>query len=96
MNSKEDGLEFYDLSKELTRHLAFNDVLTAFQESLKRDIVLTDCKFIKAKADTSGFSEYELFPMKINNESMGSLAIKGLRVEDKEKFYILLTKTITI
>jgi diguanylate cyclase (GGDEF)-like protein len=89
-------VEFYEISKELTRYLTFSDVFTAFQENLNKDIALKDCQFIKPQQDASGFSEYDLFPLKINDESMGSLAVKGLRPEDKDKFYILFNQFLLV
>lgn len=89
-------IEFYEISRELTKYLAFDEVLLVFRERLQRYIALEDCQFIKPNVDSSGFSEYELFALKIDKELIGHLAVKGLKAEDKDKFYILFNQFLLI
>ena len=89
-------IEFYEITKELTRYLSFDEVFVVFRERLKKDITMQDCQFIKPGADTSGLSNYELFPLKIEKELIGQLAVKGLGAEDKDKFYILFNQFLLV
>ncbi|MFC1658411.1 GGDEF domain-containing protein [Candidatus Omnitrophota bacterium] len=89
-------VEFYEITKELTRYRGFEEAVDAFSENLKKYIELDDCQFLKPQADQSSYIKYELFPLKINDESMGSLAIQGLRIEDKDKFYILFNQLLLV
>jgi diguanylate cyclase (GGDEF)-like protein len=85
-------IDFYELTKELTRYLTFDEVFTAFRGRLKKDIQFQDCQFVKPEDDLSKFSEYELCPLKIDDELIGNIAIKGLETEDNDKFYILFNQ----
>lgn len=89
-------IEFYELTRELTKYLTFDEVFVVFRERLRRDIVLEDCQFIKPGVDFSPPSEYEPFPLKIDELFLGHLAIKGLRREDKDKFYILFDQFLLV
>jgi len=89
-------IELYEITKELTKYLTFDELILVFQERLKENITLEECQFIKPDVDTSSFSDYELFPLKINNESIGHLAVKGLRSEDKDEFYILFNQLLLV
>jgi len=92
----ENLVESYEITKELTRYRTFEEVFAVFRENLTKHIALEDCQLIKANAATSGFSENELFPMKIDKELLGNLAIKGLRPEDRDKFYILFNQLLLV
>ena len=89
-------IEFYEITKELTKYLTFDEVFVVFRKSLKKNITFQDCQFIKPKIDLSSFSEYELFPLKIEKELMGHLAVQGLRTEDKDKFRILFNQFLLV
>lgn len=88
----QDLVELYEIAKELTKYLTFDEVFPVFQERLKQRVALEDCRFIKPGADLAEFSAYELFPLKIEKQLLGHLAIKGLGEEDKDKFHILLNQ----
>ncbi|MGD9014481.1 MAG: GGDEF domain-containing protein [Candidatus Omnitrophota bacterium] len=89
-------VESYEITKELTRYRTFDDVFSVFRECLVKDIALEDCQFIKPGVDTSKFSGYDLIPLKIDNELIGNLAINGLSIEDKDKFYILFNQLFLV
>lgn len=102
-----DLIEFYEITKALTKYLAFDKVFVVFRESLKKNITLEDCQFIsphtkdfgvgvKPEIGTSGYSGYDLFPLEIDKEFIGYLAVKGLRADDKDKFYILFNQFLLV
>lgn len=92
----QDLVELYEITKELTKHLSFSEVFAVFQERLNRNIIFQDCKFIEPQGDSSGFSGYELFPLNVAKDWKAQLAIKGIKEEDKEKFYILLNQFLLV
>ena len=92
----QDLIEFYEITKELTKYLAFDEVLVVFRGRLKEGLDLADCQFVNPEMDTSYFSEYELFPVKIDKNFIGHLAVKGLRSEDRDKFFILFNQFLLV
>ncbi len=89
-------IDFYEITKELTRYRTPNEVFVVFRDRLKTDLALQDCQLIDsgiAKPDLPG---YEFFPININKELIGHLAVKGLKAEDKDKFYILFNQLLLI
>ena len=108
-------VELYEITKELTKHLTFNEVLAVFQERLKKDISLEDCRFlnpvrnviqekggaeisngVKPEIDSASLPGYEIFHLKIAEDLMGSFALKGLKSEEREKFYILFNQLLLV
>jgi len=89
-------IEFYEITKELTGYLVFDDVFAIFRERLRRNINLQECQYIKPEAYSSEFSGYDIFSLKIDKELIGYLAIKGLEAADKDKFYILFNQFLLV
>ncbi len=85
-------IDFYEITKGLTKYLTLDEVFVFFRERLKKKIGLEDCQFIKPGGGSSGLLDYDLFPLKIDEELIGQLAIKGIKLEDKDKFYILFNQ----
>jgi len=92
LENVESLIELYEITKELTKYLSFEEVFQVFHGRLKEKITLEDCRFVKLEKDLSGLPDYDFFPLKIDKKLMGHLAIKGLRTEDKDKFHILLNQ----
>jgi diguanylate cyclase (GGDEF)-like protein len=92
LENVESLIELYEITKELTKYLSFEEVFQVFHGRLKEKITLEDCRFVELEKDLSGLLDYDFFPLKIDKELMGHLAIKGLRTEDKDKFHILLNQ----
>ena len=92
----ESQVELFEITKELTKYLTLNNVFSAFREKLKKFISLEDCRFIKSDTDAQELKEYELFPLKIKNEVMGYLAIKGLDKNEKNRFHILFNQFLLV
>ena len=89
-------IDFYEITKELTKYLTLDEVFVLFRERLKKKIDLEDCQFIKPGEELLRFSGYALFPLNIDKESIGQLAIKGIKSEDKDKFHILFNQLILV
>ena len=89
-------LEFYELTKELTKYLSLDEVFMVFRERLRKNIAIEDCQFLLPNADSSALSGYELFPVTIDKTLLGNLAVKGLRAQDKNTFYILFNQLFLV
>lgn len=88
-SSLDSIITLYDITKEICKSLDVDQVFHYFKEELNKYISVKDCKLLKGE---SGLPDYEgctLFPLKIQDELIGNLAVEGLKQEDKEKFYIL-------
>ncbi len=89
-------VEFYEITKELTKYRTLGEVFIVFRERLKKNVAIEDCRFVKPETNSSGMSGYELFPLKVDKELIGHLAIKGLKPEDKDKFDILFNQLLLV
>lgn len=92
LGNVESLIELYEITKELTKYLSFEEIFQVFRDKLKGKITLEDCRFAEPDKDVAGLADYEIFPLMIEKELLGNLAIKGLRTEDRDKFHILLNQ----
>ena len=88
-NSLDSIIALYDITKEICKSLDVDKVFTYFKEGLNKHISVKDCKLLKGESGLPGYEGYTLFPLKIQDELIGNLAVEGLKEEDKERFYIL-------
>ncbi len=92
----QDLVDLYEITKELTKYLTFDEVFVTFRERLKKTIHIDDCQFIKEDIDPSKLSGYSIFPLEIDEEMVGHFAIKGLKRAARDKFYILFDQFLLI
>ncbi len=89
-------VDFYDITRELTKHMSLEEVFVVFREKLRNIIEFKDCQLLKPGADRTHLLNYEFFPLKIEREILGHLAVSGLKSSDQEKFYILFNQLLLI
>lgn len=90
LQSGVDGIiALYDITKQICKSLDVDRVFNYFKEELSKYISVKDCKLLKADSGLPGYERYILFPLMIQDELIGNLAVEGLKQEDKERFYIL-------
>ncbi len=90
LHSALDGIiTLYDITKEICKSLEVDKVFGNFKEELNKYLSVQDCKLLKGESGLPEYEGYALFPLKIQDELIGHLAVKGLKGEDKEKFHIL-------
>ncbi|MFH1339219.1 MAG: GGDEF domain-containing protein [Candidatus Omnitrophota bacterium] len=92
LGNVENLIELYEITKELTKYLSFEEIFQVFRDRLKEKITLEDCRFAESDKDLAGLFDYEFFPLMVEKELLGNLAIKGIRTEDRDKFHILLNQ----
>jgi len=88
-NTLEGIIALYDTTKEICKSLDVDKVFGHFKEELNKYISVKGCKLLKGESGLPDYAGYTLFPLKIQDELIGNLAVEGLRDEDKERFYIL-------
>ncbi|MCX5707621.1 MAG: GGDEF domain-containing protein [Candidatus Omnitrophica bacterium] len=86
----EETVGLYEITREISKFLDKDKVFEVFNEKIKRFLFLQDCRFLKADDDLSKYSDWIVFPLEINKRSLGSLAVKGIKEKDLEKFHILV------
>jgi len=85
-----DGIiALYDITEEICKYLDVDKIFACFKEELNKYIKVDDCKLLKGNAGLADYKGYVLFPLKIQDELIGHLAVDGLKQQDKERFYIL-------
>ncbi len=85
----DETVELYEITREISKFLEQDKVFAVFNEKIKKYLKLQDCRFLKAQEDLLDFSDWTIFPLQIGKKSLGSLAVKGIKEHDVEKFHIL-------
>ncbi len=86
----EKEVKLYEIIKDLTNTLDEIEMFKIFKEKLKEYIQVEDCVFIDSTQLSLTHSlEYYLFPIRVENDIRGYLAVKGCREEDLDVFHIL-------
>ncbi|TBR16261.1 GGDEF domain-containing protein [bacterium] len=93
-NILDRNIALYDITKEICKSLDMDEVFNNFLDQIRKYVVLSDCKFIKADMDMVPYMNYSSLPLKINRSVIGHLMVDGLREEDKDKFGILAQQFI--
>jgi diguanylate cyclase (GGDEF)-like protein len=85
----DETVGLYEITREISRFLERDKVFEVFNEKIKKFLSLEDCRLLKAEDDVSDYSEWFVFPLGLGKKSLGSLAVKGLKSRDAEKFQIM-------
>jgi len=85
-----DGIiALYDITKEICKSLDADKVFSYFKDVLNKYIKAADCRLLKGNSGLADYSGYAIFPLSIQDELIGRLAVRGLKEEDRERFQIL-------
>ncbi len=87
--SLDETVELYEITREISKFLQQDKVFTIFNEKIKKYLQLKDCRFFKAYEKLPDHSDWVVFPLGLGKRSLGSLAVRGLKAEDTDKFHIL-------
>lgn len=85
----DETVELYEITREISKSLEQDKVFEVFSDKIKKLLLLQDCRFLKPDDDLLNYLDWTVFPLEIGNRSLGSLAVKGLREKDSDKFQIL-------
>lgn len=89
-NNAEDTILLYDITKEICKSLEIDKVFSSFKQELQKYVSIGDCKLLKSDADLSGYADYKVLPLKIDNSSIGYLALSKVKDKDQDKCHILV------
>jgi diguanylate cyclase (GGDEF)-like protein len=79
----------YEITKHIAKALKEDEALSIFKAEINQYLKFEDCKLLNRQADISPLKDYFIQDLNAGKRVMGSLAIKGLPEEDKERFNIL-------
>lgn len=83
----------YDLTKEITKNFSEEDAFMTFKAKLRQSIAYEDCLLMDPREDDAGEVKdppgYLMVDLKGQQRQLGTLALKGVRGEEKEKVQIL-------
>jgi diguanylate cyclase (GGDEF)-like protein len=79
----------YDIIRDICKTLKEDELFSIFKERIVRYIEAEDLRFINPNADLSQFRDYLIFPLLLENRTVGYLAARGIKEQDKDKFHIL-------
>ena len=85
----EDTVALFDMTKDICSSLDEDRLFGVFKERVSRYVSIDDCCLLKKEEDVKKFPGYELFPLTVNNNTVGYLAAKGIKGDSEEKFHIL-------
>ena len=85
----DETVELYEITREIAKSLEQDKVFEVFNDKIKKLLFLQDCRFLKANDDLLNYSDWTVFSLGIGKRSLGSLAVKGLKEKDSDKFHIL-------
>lgn len=92
--SDKSGL--YELMQDMSRYLSIDEAFFVFRDKIKKDFALQDCLLLKRDAEINLSPDYQVFTLKVNHEPLGSIAIKGLKKEDENHFYIMFNQLLLV
>jgi len=89
-NTLDSIIALYDITEQICKSLDADKVFNNFRKEINKYIRVNDLRFLKGgKADLSLYKDCITIPLNIQEELIGYLVADGVRIEDKERFYIL-------
>lgn len=82
-------LELFEITREISKFLEEDKVFAVFNEKIRKYLQIDDCRFLKSQEEGVDSRDWINFPLKIGKNPLGSLAVKGIKDVDIEKFRIL-------
>jgi diguanylate cyclase (GGDEF)-like protein len=79
----------YDVAKDICASLQEEEVFAIFKERIVKYLKVGDCQFLGPEASFEQYKDYILLPLVIDKDSLGYLAVRGVRQEQMDEFRIL-------
>lgn len=79
----------YDVAKDICASLKEEEVFAIFKERIAKYLKVGDCQFLGPEASLGQYQNYILLPLAIDKDSVGHLAVSGIRQEQIDEFRIL-------
>jgi diguanylate cyclase (GGDEF)-like protein len=91
----DETIALYDLTRDIRKLIDEEQIFNLFRERIKKYMhVGGDCLFLKPDEDLKHYKDYTVFPLVIEKETVGHLAVSDIEGKDKDKFYILAQQFI--
>lgn len=85
----EETIALYDLTRDIRKIIDENEIFNLFRERIKKYMRVADCLFLKPGENLEQFRDHTIFPLVIQKETVGYLAVSDIEDKYKDKFYIL-------
>jgi diguanylate cyclase (GGDEF)-like protein len=85
----EQTLELFEITREISKFLEEDKVFAVFNEKIRKYLQIDDCRFLKPQEEGADSPDWIKFPLKIGKNLLGTLAVKGIKDVDIDKFRIL-------
>lgn len=79
----------YNLTKDICKTLDEEKIFAVFKERINDHLKAGECRLLDKDADLSIYKSQTIFPLVIQQETLGYLLAGGISDKDKEKFRIL-------
>jgi len=87
--SLNETIVLYNLTKEICKSLDEEKIFIIFKERINDYLKAQDCRLLAREADLSLYQGQTIFPLVIQQEALGYLAVGDILDKDKEKLRIL-------
>ncbi|MFA4989185.1 MAG: sensor domain-containing diguanylate cyclase [Candidatus Omnitrophota bacterium] len=84
-----ETIALYNITKDICKTLDEKKVFAIFRERLSDYLKIGDCRFLDKDADLSFYTGSMVFPLIIQQDTIGYLIASQIQEEDKERFQIL-------
>lgn len=85
----DETVALYDITKQICKSLDEEKVFSNFYGQLTKYIKVANCQFVKQELPLGAGADTLSLALKIDKQILGYLVAKGIKEEDKDKFYIL-------
>jgi diguanylate cyclase (GGDEF)-like protein len=82
-------LALYDITSNICKSLEEDKVFNLFKDEINKYIEVSDCQFLKADVDSAEYKDRTVVPLEINKKPIGYLVARGVKEQERDKFYIL-------
>ncbi|MDO8662550.1 MAG: GGDEF domain-containing protein [Candidatus Omnitrophota bacterium] len=87
--SLNETIVLYNLTKDICKSLDEEKIFIIFKERINDYLKVRDCRLLAKDADLSLYQGQVIFPLVIQQETLGYLAASDILEQDQEKFRIL-------
>ena len=84
----------YEVAKDISEFLEDTKIFLSFKKGLAKFVHFQECEYLAKLDSRENFSGFEIITLQADTDHYGYLAMKGLRLEEKETLDILIAQFI--
>ena len=84
-----ETVALYNITKDICKTLDEEKIFAIFRERINNYLKIGDCRFLDKDADLSLYDGSSVFPLVIQQDTIGYLIASGINENDKDRFGIL-------